>query len=73
MAVLKKNGKLRIYIDFQKLYAATKKDLYPLPFMDEILDKVGRTWSLFIFGWFFQLPSIQIAPKDRYKTTFIMN
>jgi hypothetical protein len=30
--VPKKNGKLKIYIDFRKLNATTKKDPYPLPF-----------------------------------------
>jgi hypothetical protein len=29
--VPKKNGKLRICVDFRKLNAATKKDPYPLP------------------------------------------
>ncbi len=32
--VLKKNGKLRIWIDLRKLNVATKKDPYPLPFTD---------------------------------------
>ncbi len=32
--VLKKNGKLRIWIDLKKLNVATKKDPYPLPFTD---------------------------------------
>jgi hypothetical protein len=31
MVVPKKNGKLRICIDFQKVNVATKKDPYPLP------------------------------------------
>jgi hypothetical protein len=35
--VPKKNGKLKIYIDFKKLHAATKKDPYPLPFINEVL------------------------------------
>ncbi len=39
----------------------------------KILDKVGRTWSVFISGWFFQLPLIWITPRDHYKRTFIMN
>ncbi len=38
--VPKKNGKLRIYIDFIKLNAATKKDPYPLPFTHEVLNTV---------------------------------
>ncbi len=31
----KKNGKLKIYIDFRKLNITRKKDPYPLPFIDE--------------------------------------
>ncbi len=38
----KKNGKLKIYIDFRKLNDATKKDPYPLPFIDEVLNVVAR-------------------------------
>ncbi len=32
--VPKKNGELKIYINFRKLNLATKKDPYPLPFTD---------------------------------------
>jgi hypothetical protein len=38
--VPKKNGKLRIYIDFRKLNVATNKDPYPLPFTNEMLNIV---------------------------------
>jgi hypothetical protein len=37
-----KNGKLRICIDFRKLNVATKKDPYPLPFRDEVLNIIAR-------------------------------
>jgi len=39
--VPKKNGKLKIYINFRKLNEATKKDPYPLPFTDEVLNIVA--------------------------------
>jgi hypothetical protein len=39
--VPKKNGKLKFCIDFRKPNATTKKDPYPLPFIDEILNTVG--------------------------------
>jgi len=39
--VPKKNGKLKICIDFRKLNVATKKDPYPLPFTDEMLNIVA--------------------------------
>jgi hypothetical protein len=38
----KKNGKLIICINFRKLKATTKKDPYPLPFINEILNTI--TW-----------------------------
>jgi hypothetical protein len=50
--VPKKNGKLRIFIDFRKLNAATKNDPYPLPFIDEILNTiVGYEAYSFLNGY----------------------
>jgi len=40
VVVPKKNKKLQICMDFQKLNTAIKKDFYPLPFMKEVLDLV---------------------------------
>ncbi len=48
--VLKKNGKLKICINFRKLNATTEKDPYPLPFKDEMLNTVARAYS-FLDGY----------------------
>jgi len=40
--VPKKNDKMKICIDFKKLNVATKKDPYPLPFINEVLNIVAR-------------------------------
>jgi hypothetical protein len=37
VVVPKKNGKLHIFIDFHKLNATTKKNPYPILFMEEML------------------------------------
>jgi hypothetical protein len=37
IVVSKKNGKLKIYVGFRKLNAATKKDPYSLPFIERLL------------------------------------
>ena len=37
----KKDGRWRICVDFKPLNAATKKDPYPLPFIDQILDSIA--------------------------------
>ncbi len=41
VVVPKKNGKLKIYIDFRKQNAATNKDPYPLPFTNEVLNTIA--------------------------------
>jgi hypothetical protein len=38
--VPKKNGKLCICVDYRQLNFLTKKDPYPLPFIDKVLDLV---------------------------------
>jgi hypothetical protein len=40
VVVPKKKGKLKLYVDFKKLNATTKKDPYPLPFMDEVINTI---------------------------------
>jgi hypothetical protein len=42
VVVPKKNGKLRIWVDFRKLNVATKKDPYLLPFTEVVLDMVAN-------------------------------
>ncbi len=40
MVVVKKNGKLRVCVDFRKLNKATQKNPHPLPFSNEVLNIV---------------------------------
>ncbi|KAG1440781.1 hypothetical protein G6F56_011776 [Rhizopus delemar] len=40
--VKKKNGDYRMVIDYRKLNAVTKKDAYPLPRIDDLLDTLGK-------------------------------
>ncbi len=54
--VPKKNGKLRICINFKKLNAAIKKDPCPLPFTNEMLNIVIG-YKAFFFRWIFKISS----------------
>jgi hypothetical protein len=73
VVVLKKNGKLQICMDFQKLNVVTKKDPYPLPFMEEVLDMVaGHEVYSFLDG-FSSYHQIMIALEDKHKIVFITN
>ena len=71
VVVPKKNGKWRVCVDFKPLNASTKRDHFPLPFQDEILDEiVGHELYTISNGYsgYFQ---IRIAEEDQRKTTFI--
>ncbi|GJY60133.1 putative nucleotidyltransferase, ribonuclease H [Tanacetum coccineum] len=60
----------RVCIDYRKLNDATRKDHFPLPFIDQMLERLcGNEYYCFLDGFsgFFQIP---IAPKDQEKTTF---
>ena len=60
----------RVCIDYRKLNTATRKDHFPLPFIDQMLDRlVGHPHFCFLDGY----PGcnqIAIAPEDQEKTTF---
>jgi hypothetical protein len=55
VVVPKNNGKLRIYADLQRLNAITKKDAYPLAFIEELLDKV---WGMRSICFWMEFPII---------------
>ncbi|CAA6661361.1 unnamed protein product [Spirodela intermedia] len=62
--------KWRVCIDYRKLNAATKKDHFPLPFIDQILDRLaGQTYFCFLDGYS-GYNQIAIHPDDQEKTTF---
>jgi hypothetical protein len=52
VVVPKKNGKLRVCVDYRKLNAATITDTFPLPFTDGLLDTVaGHEMYSFLDGF----------------------
>jgi hypothetical protein len=71
--VPKKNGKLRIYIDFKKLNVTTNKDPYPLPFTDEVSNTIVGYEAYFFLDGYLGYHQISIAPEKRYKTTFVID
>nr|GFB45299.1 reverse transcriptase domain-containing protein [Tanacetum cinerariifolium] len=60
----------RVCIDYRKLNEATRKDHFPLPFMDQMLERLaGNEYYCFLDG-FYGYSQIPIDPKDQEKTTF---
>ncbi len=71
--MLKKNGKLRVCVDFKKLNAATKKDPCMLPFTSEIINVVIKHEVYIFLDGFSGYHQISITLKDQYKTAFVTN
>ena len=60
----------RVCIDYRKLNASTRKDHFPLPFIDQILERVaGRAFYCFLDGYS-GYNQIEVALEDQEKTTF---
>ncbi|XP_058216884.1 uncharacterized protein LOC131327767 [Rhododendron vialii] len=60
----------RVCIDYRKLNASTRKDHFPLPFIDQILERVaGHAYYCFLDGYS-GYNQIEVALPDQEKTTF---
>ena len=69
--VPKKDGKVRMCVDFRDLNKASPKDNFPLPHIAVLVDNtVGHTLLSFMDG-FLGYNQIKMAPKDMEKTSFI--
>ena len=68
--VRKKNGDIRIYIDFRNLNKSCQKGNFPLPTMEQILRKVAGFELMSFLDGFSGYNQILVHPDDRLKTTF---
>ena len=60
----------RVCIDYRKLNAGTRKDHFPLPFVDQMLETVaGHEFYCFLDGYS-RYNQIEISLEDQEKTTF---
>nr|GEW55023.1 reverse transcriptase domain-containing protein [Tanacetum cinerariifolium] len=60
----------RVCIDYRKLNEATRKDHFPLPFMDQMLERLTRNEYYYFLDGFFGYFQIPIDPEDQEKITF---
>nr|GEV39496.1 putative reverse transcriptase domain-containing protein [Tanacetum cinerariifolium] len=59
-----------VCIDYPKLNEATRKDHFPLPFMDQMLERLAENEYYCFFDGFSGYFQIPIDPHDQEKTTF---
>jgi len=62
--------KVRICIDYRKLNATTRKDHFPLPFIDQMLERLGRHEYYCFLDGYSGYNHISIVAEDHEKTTF---
>ena len=60
----------RVCIDYRKLNTTTRKDHYPLPFIDQMLDKLAGHPHFCFLDRYSGYNQISIALEDQEKTTF---
>eukprot|EP00253_Pinus_taeda_P007508 PITA_07508 len=68
--VRKKNGDIRIFIDFRNLNKASQKDNFPLPTMEQILHSLAGSELMSFLDGFSGYNQVLVHPDDRLKTTF---
>ena len=68
--VLKKDGSLRLYVDYCRLNVITKKNRHPLPLISKTLDRLGRTTVFLALNLKDAYHYIPIKQGDEWKTTF---
>jgi len=69
--VRKKDSSLRFCVDYQELNKVTRKDTYPLPRVDDLLDQIGQSkffTTLNLASGYWQ---IRVEPSSREKTAFV--
>ena len=68
--IRKKNGDIRLCVDFRNLNRSSEKDNYPILSMEQILQKVSSAQMLSLLYGFSVYNQVLVSPIDQPKTTF---
>ena len=68
--VRKKNGEIRLCVDFRDLNQASLKDHHLLPSMEQILSKVNGSERFSFLDGFSSYNQVLVKDSDRYKVAF---
>ena len=70
VVVKKKNGSIRICIDFRNMNTSCLKDNYPFPDMETLLQRVTGSRMMSMLDWFYSYNQVLVNKEDQHKTTF---
>jgi len=68
--VIKKNGQVRVYIDFRDLNKVCPKDDFPLPHIDVLIDNTTGYQMLSFMDGFSRYNQICLVEEEQEKTSF---
>lgn len=71
VTVTKKDGSLRLCVDYRKLNSSTTDDPYQMPRVEEMLDRIGQAEyisTIDLAKGYYQVP---VREEDRDKTAFV--
>jgi hypothetical protein len=71
VVVPKKEGKIRVSVDFTDLNRASPKDNFPLPHIDMLVNNAARSPIYSFMDGFLGYNQIKIAQENKEKTTFV--
>ena len=69
--VPKKDGKVRMGIEYKDLNRASPKDDFPLPYINVLVDNTAQHKVFSFMDGFSGYNQIKMAPEDMEKTTFV--
>ncbi|KAI2654721.1 Retrovirus-related Pol polyprotein from transposon 17.6 [Labeo rohita] len=70
VVVQKKDGSIRLCVDYRQLNAKTRKDAFPLPRIEETLDALSGAKLFSTLDLASGYNQVSVAPQDREKTAF---
>jgi hypothetical protein len=66
----KKNGEIRLCVEFRNLNKCSKKDNYPLPKMEHLLQRISGATVMYFLDGLSGYNQIFVHPDDQEKTAF---
>ena len=58
-----------VCMDYRKLNSWTEKDHFPMPFMDQMLDRLAGNVRYYFLDGYSGYKQVSFAPEDQEKTT----
>jgi hypothetical protein len=69
--VMKKQGTIRVCVDYRDLNKASPKENYPTPFIDQIINNCTRSVIFLFMDGFSGCNQINILPSNQHKKKLI--